>query len=304
MRMKQWFFLTMFAFALTAQAGSSPKENSQVEVFAPGQISRSDRIEFAAAFTPDMREVYFSVRQAPRSWTIMRSLRENGHWSDAATASFSGTWSDLEPSVSPDGRRLFFSSNRPRPGETGTTDFDVWFVDRTSSGWSEARPAGSAINNGEDQWRPVAAASGCLYYSSMGIWRATPDGDIYGIPERISDPAQPGGIVGGHGFIAPDESFLLTAWMQGPEHKGGWDLYISFRRPDGTWTPSVNLDEPVNSPANEDFPAVTPDGLFLHFFRLEKNEAGVETGDIFQVPAGLIAKLKKKAGLSDRKGKT
>jgi len=37
---------------------------------------------------------------------------ENGHWGNSKAASFSGNYSDLKFSISPDGKYLFFTSNK------------------------------------------------------------------------------------------------------------------------------------------------------------------------------------------------
>jgi len=263
------------------------------QVFAPGTISRADRIESCPAMTPDGGEFYFTVRRSPGQWAIFVSRAADGGWSEPRIASFSGTSSDLEPFVTPDGRRLFFSSNRPfalggRPRE----DYDVWYVERTGNGWGQPRHAGPQINIPGDQWKASVARNGNLYFSSQGLWRAERTGDGYAAAQRIGDFAQNTAIIGGHPYIAPDESYILTSWMMGPEGKGGWDLYISFRRADGTWTPSKNIGDTVNTDANEDFPFVSPGGRFLFFSRYVKEADGNEKGDIYRVEADFLKRLR------------
>jgi len=263
------------------------------EVFAPGVVSRVDRIESCPALTPDGREFYFTVRQSPGKWAIYVSRAAEGGWTESQLAPFSGSASDLEPFVSPDGRRLFFTSNRPFSSQDRPRgDYDIWFVERESGGWGRPRNSGPNVNFPGDQWRASVARNGNLYFSSQGLWRAERVDEGYGPARKIGDFAQNTAIIGGHPYIAPDESFILTSWMMGPGGKGGWDLYVSFRRPDGTWTPSKNLGETVNTEANEDFPLVSPDGRFLFFSRYAKEADGREQGDIYRVEADVLDLLR------------
>jgi hypothetical protein len=265
-----------------------------VEVFAPGIVSLPERIEFCLAMTPDENEIYFTVRRAPGQWEIMHARRLDGVWQAPAVAPFSGVFSDCEPSLSPDGRRLFFVSNRPVPPNVQAADYNIWLLERENGRWSEPRPLPPPVNGPGDQWRASQSRAGTLFYSSAGLWSCTFDGAHAASPTRLFDPWQPGALIGGHAFVAPDESCLLTAWMDGPGGCGGWDLYVSFRDPRGNWGPSINLGDAVNTEASEDFPLVSPSGRDLYFFRYKKVN-GVESGDIFRVGADLLDELKKKA---------
>ena len=72
-------------------------------------------------------------------WIVVSTL-ENGAWTTPEIASFSGRFNDIDPAISPDGRRLFFASNRPTDGGTAPKkDFDLWVVEKTASGWSEPK---------------------------------------------------------------------------------------------------------------------------------------------------------------------
>ena len=69
--------------------------------------------------------------------------------------------------------------------------------------------------------------------------------------------------------ISPDETFIVFASAK----KGGYganDLYISFRRRDGTWSKGFNLGPKVNTAGEELGPRISPDGKFLFFYRRDK----------------------------------
>ena len=85
------------------------------EIFARGIVS-TEAPEFAVTFTPDGREGFFNRASADRQrLAIMITTRTPaGAWSAPVVAAFSGTFRDIDPFVTPDGRRLYFSSDRPR----------------------------------------------------------------------------------------------------------------------------------------------------------------------------------------------
>ncbi|MCU0236964.1 MAG: hypothetical protein MUC72_07760 [Acidobacteria bacterium] len=279
-------------------SGPDPGRKSsetKTEIFSPGVISLPGRIEFCLALNPDGNEAFFAVRKGPGQWEIHRAECSDGAWQPSVTAPFSGVHSDLEPTFSPDGRRLFFSSNRPLADPPGADGFNLWMVERQGDGWSSPRPLPAPINGPGDQWRASQSRSGNLYYSSGGLWTCPFVAGKTGQPQQLFDPRSPQGLIGGHAFVSPEEEYLLTAWMAGPGHRGGWDIYISFRDDKGNWSPSINLGDAVNTPAGEDFPLLSPSGRELYFFRHQKTEGGGESGDIFRIDAGFLQALREKA---------
>ncbi len=51
----------------------------------------------------------------------MESRLVDGQWTEATVASFSGTYPDIDPWLSPDGESLYFSSIRPVEVRRGPT---------------------------------------------------------------------------------------------------------------------------------------------------------------------------------------
>src|SRR5687768_16324442 len=106
------------------------------EVFADGVISDAQE-QWRITFTPDGRSAYFASSPEffpiTRKATIYTSRLENGVWSAPVVAPFSGKHSDIDPFITPDGKRLYFSSIRPVDGAT-PRDIDIWMVERTIDG--------------------------------------------------------------------------------------------------------------------------------------------------------------------------
>ncbi|GAB4132717.1 MAG: hypothetical protein Fur0041_04320 [Bacteroidia bacterium] len=61
---------------------------------------------------------------------------------------------------------------------------------------------------------------------------------------------------------------------------GGMDLYMSKRLPNGKFGPAVNLGPEINTPFDEDFPSLSPDGKTLYFS--SKGHTSMGGYDIFK----------------------
>ena len=71
------------------------------------------------------------------------------------------------------------------------------------------------------------------------------------------------------------------------------DIYVCYRRLDGSWTDPISLGEQINSNQQERFPSVSPDGKWLFFTRLiKKNDH-----DVFWVSARIIDRLREKSNV-------
>src|SRR3954471_6772164 len=82
------------------------------KIYLPNIVS-SGYNERDMAISPDGTEMFYTI-QALRSGIrviVHRSVADG--WKNGETAPFSGQYSDLEPAFSPDGKKLFFASNRP-----------------------------------------------------------------------------------------------------------------------------------------------------------------------------------------------
>ena len=264
---------------------SLSREAEAAAIFSNGVISDS-REQWRITFTPDGKTAYFAesadffpfTRQA----TIYESHFEHGAWSTPTVAPFSGTYSDIDPFISPDGQRLYFSSIRPVNGVT-TGDIDIWMVERTPSGWSDPIHLGPEVNTAADELYPSASANGTLYFASgplfpqpgrhWDIYSAERDGDGFA-PRQALGPAVNTAPVAGGG--------IQDAWEFNPEitangktlvftslRPGGYgfgDLYVSHLE-NGEWTPAQNLGPLVNTASDEFHPTLSRNQQELYFIR-------------------------------------
>ncbi len=256
------------------------------EIFAPGIICLENRYEQNAAFSPDGTEFFFSLTNSSWGWfTIMYTKQENGHWTTPVTASFLGDFYNCEPCFSHDGQKLFFTSPRPSAPPWNT---DIWMTERTETGWKEPVNLGPQVNSDTFEWHVSVTTDGTLYFLSrraggeglgdLYCSRLTDNG--YSRAENLGYPINTNSQEGDP-FIAPDESYLIfTSHRSGGYGKG--DLYISFRKNDGSWGTPVNLGPHFNTAAYENGSTISPDGKFLFFTRRQDWNTNIDS-DIYWV---------------------
>jgi Tol biopolymer transport system component len=247
------------------------------------------------AIPPGGEEIVFaSWGGEPRARIMVTQLGANG-WTPPDTASFSGVYMDWDINVSPDGRRLYFSSQRPRPGEVEPIqDADIWVVERLGEGWGEPRHLGSPLNTTNQEVHPTVSEKGTLFF--FGGREGGPGGaDIHMAPfvdGSFVPPVTLGSAINTEHnemdpFIAPDESYLIFH-SDRPGGSGRMNLYVSFREEDGSWSPAVRLGDEINKPGAVTYCGrVSQDGRFLFFHTL----AGEER-ILYWVDAKVIERLK------------
>jgi Tol biopolymer transport system component len=217
---------------------------------------------------------------------LLMMKRVDGRWTPPAWAPFSGPkGEDDVPFFSPDGKRLYFISRRPLPGEAQKGAERIWFADRTPGGWSVPQPLDPNVNSIEKHWEFSLDRRGNLYFGgqapdSMGMQ------DIYfarfkdGKYEKPANLGKPVNSAAGEAtpFISPDGSYLLFSRQ--------YDIWVSFRNGE-TWTEPVKLGPEVNSPSVELCPMVTADGKYLFFLSQRDGESYA-----YWVRAGFIDKMR------------
>lgn len=98
-------------------------------LFAANFIS-TGMYERDVAMTPDGNEFYFGLISGGNV-TIVMTKRDNGAWTKPAIAAFCDEPDiyNLEPHITPDGKRMLFLSTRPKEGQepqAGWVYQDIW----------------------------------------------------------------------------------------------------------------------------------------------------------------------------------
>jgi Tol biopolymer transport system component len=262
---------------LADRAATAALPSTEPALFAPGVVSTCD-YDSHPAFTPDGSELYF-LKSTPSFdfWTIVVSSHGPRGWGQPRVAPFSGLYSDADPFVTADGRRLYFISNRPLEEKLGApprADLDIWVIERanTHEAWGKPRHLPEPVNGSGNEWFPTVAADGTLYFGSdreggkgrTDLWRCRRATDgTYAAAENLGDSLN-SAFNEFEPWIAPDQSYLLFMAGGRPEGRGGFDLYLSHNR-GGTWSRPVNLGDKINSSGNELSPHVSFDGRTFYW---------------------------------------
>jgi Tol biopolymer transport system component len=259
------------------------------EVFAPGIVSLKDDYEFGSVFSNNGNEFYYAVNVGPIA-EIRCIVRTGDTWSKPKTVITSDKYSHNDPFLSPDDKKLYFISDRPLNGQGDKKDYDIWYIERTASGWSDPKNAGPSINSNQNEYYVSLTKSGTMYYSSNGRGGGDNNYDIFSAKataagfqqavkqsDRINTSAYEADV-----FVAPDESYVIFC-ADRPGGYGSGDLYVSFKNTDGSWTEARNMGAALNTEGDELCPFVTRDGKYLFYTRSK---------DIYWVDAKVIEQLR------------
>lgn len=117
-----------------------------------------------------------------------------GVWTDVQRLPFnSPEYNSAHPSMSPDGKRLYFSSNRPG----GFGGMDLYYSELNNGVWSAAINLGPTVNTEGNEIFPFIDPNGRLYFASNGhlglggldLFYSTPKGEKdWNLPVNLGAP--------------------------------------------------------------------------------------------------------------------
>jgi Tol biopolymer transport system component len=236
---------------------------SAAALLAPGEISttRND-YNYTSASAADVAVFARSDAEFARA----KILIVRGSASPELIEFSDERYSDSDPQISPDGRTLWFVSDRPIEGEQPHGGLNVWRSDLLEGRWAAPRPISKANSAGVELGPEVHGDQ--LTFNSTR--RGGAGGlDIWSMPLAGDEPPQP--------FSAPINSkanegdFTLSKdgrvalfWSDRPGGAGGGDIWLSVKQ-DDTWSNPVNLGRAVNGPGFEFTPSLSPDERTLYF---------------------------------------
>jgi Tol biopolymer transport system component len=179
---------------------------------------------------------------------------------------------DASQVMSPDGLELYFDSGR--------AGYNVWVAKRATASdpWGEPERLWFTVDTPAIDFGPSLSADGLtLYYSSnrggpFNTWIATREtiSDPWGAPVNIGPPVS--SSAGDFGPCISADGLELFFGSPRPGGSGDTDLWVTKRETiHDPWREPVNLGVAVNSPAGDNSPIISADGLLLFF---ESNRAG------------------------------
>lgn len=193
-----------------------------------------------------------------------------------------GPRNDATVSLSPDGRRMVVYRDERNGGDLYTTDME-------GSAWSQPVPMPPVVNSPAQEssaWR--SADGNWLYFVSSreggfggsDIYRCPWDWKLasWGAAENLGPDVNT--MYDEEGVYAPGDGSTIYFASQGHSSMGGYDLFkASFA--DGRWSRPENLGWPINSPGDDQFLVLMPDGNSGYFSSVRPGGMGED--DIYRV---------------------
>ena len=250
------------------------KPGTTSRIFAPGIVSTQTESEFGSIYSKNGKEFYYAIQDKNGKAETRVMTLVKGAWSKQAALLRHDVYSYNDPFLSPDESRLYFISDQPLSGSGHKKDFDIWYIERNGDRWSKPFNAGPNINSIKNEYYSCITKNGTLYYSSNARASETgkDDYDVYAakfengnfqkavrLDWPVNTPSYEGDV-----FVAPDESYLIVC-SDRPGGFGAGDLYVCFKKSDGTWGEAKNLGKGVNEDRFQYCPIITHDGKYLLF---------------------------------------
>jgi outer membrane protein OmpA-like peptidoglycan-associated protein/tetratricopeptide (TPR) repeat protein len=182
------------------------RKNDEGDLTQPKKFSKSINSKYheaSMAFSPDNETIYFTRnnygkrlkrgKNGINHLKIYRSRLVNGEWSKAEELPFnSEDYSTGHPTVSPDGTKMYFVSDRP--GGFGETDIYVVNI-YPDGGFSEPKNLGRTINTAAKEMFPYITEN-TLYFSSnrpmgfggLDIYKSEGVDDIFSTGVNMGKP--------------------------------------------------------------------------------------------------------------------
>ncbi len=256
------------------------------EIFAEGVISIKDVNVFNFAFTNNDKTIYFTRRQGNEKQKIYFTNFENNKWTEPQIASFS-TDRDETPFITPNGKTLYFGSQRPIPNRQnkGNFDMNIWKTDWKNGKWSEPTPLNEIINQVQiekEEWpssnqNSIFTNDGLNFYfatmvrgtKTIEMFQTKQIKGVFTQPIKIDNLLKDDNYWKSTPIISPDGKYLIFNAYGTPDGKGGEDIYVSQKTENG-WSLAKNIGELINTKTEEAGARFSQDGKYFFFTRENK----------------------------------
>lgn len=226
---------------------------------------------FNFAFSPDGKELFFSFvkERTPEGtfYEIKTSKFIENKWTKPVTASFSGKYWDVDINYSPDGKYLFFASERP---VNGTIHQGIFYLEKTDEGWSNPIFTGTEVSSEYGEvWPSISNKKNLFFrsdrpggYGKDDLYRAQwIDGKFRNVQNLGSNVNTQYGE--SNATISPDESYIVFCSTR-PEDGNSPKIYVSFQIGNNVWTKGIPLGKEINETISGG-PTFSADGKYLIF---------------------------------------
>jgi outer membrane protein OmpA-like peptidoglycan-associated protein len=249
--------------------------------------------DFAPTISADNKTLIFgSDRKKRYKWKLYIAHRTETSWTepqplDNINSNIDSDDWDGGPFLTYDQNYLLLSSDR----KGGLGGVDIWMSKRLGEEWTEPKNLGEPINtSGYDGFASMSGDGKSLYFmrnaSQKGACNQQDNFDIYCSPREGDGWGEPQKLPAlinseyceSHPIILADSKTLIFSSNR-PGGFGGYDLYKTVKRDDGSWSEPVNLGSFINTEKDDDIVSIPASGDIMYFCSGESNEA-----DLYTVP--------------------
>jgi outer membrane protein OmpA-like peptidoglycan-associated protein len=240
----------------------------------PTKISPAINVKFneaAVSLAPDGKTLFLYYEEGKGD--IYTSFFENGDWSKPTPLNAfinHPLYRESSACVSPDGSKLYFSSNRPG----GKGGLDIYVCERGANGdWGRPSNLGSTVNSRGDEDSPfLHADSVTLYFSSNGhpslgsndIFKTTLTDGKWTTPENLGYPINTSGY-DGFFTLSPDKKTGYYSAHPGTK-AANTDIYVVNFAP-GTKSAAFDAADPDSlKPAESETGFIVLQGTVTDFY--------------------------------------
>jgi hypothetical protein len=210
-------------------------------------------------------------------------------WGQPHPVGFNSADSDFDPYFAPDGRGVYFFSNR----SGGLGKDDIYFVpfDPATQTYGAPRNLGPQINTAGNEWAPAVSNDGeVLLFSSDGrggegkqdLFFAAREGENWARAEALGAPVNGPNDDFDATFLPDDSGFVMTSGDL--DGDGGTKLYLVLITPGGFTTPQ-EVGPEINCTGGLTLgPSLSRQEPGKLFFTSNCQKNGIGRMDIFRTP--------------------
>lgn len=200
-------------------------------------------------------------------------------------------YSDYYPFVTSNESFLIYNTKRPEKNaekmENGTYNNSIYISRVVNGEYMKASPIGAPINAGNGGmeviglsetgdnillYMPEGLGKGNIYISKLDAQ------GMYGKPEKLDAKINAGGDEIAASISSDGTTLFFASSRKGG--LGGTDIYMCKKLGNNKWSEPKNAGSEINTPYDEDFPNISPDGKILYFS--SKGHTSMGGHDIFK----------------------
>ncbi len=253
-----------------------------------GSSVNSIYADYSPVLTADENTLFFTSRRPETMGglkdeegtyleNIYKSTHDKGGWSNAVNigAPINASGNAASVGISPDGQTILIYKDDNGDGNIYTTTLD-------GDTWSTPVKLNENINT--KYWEPsafISADGNTIYFVSdrpggyggrdLYTSKLTPEGD-WGKAVNMG-PTINTAFDEDAPFIHPD-GVTLTFSSTGHNTMGGFDIFTSLLSEEGAWSEPMNVGYPINTPDDDVFYVLSPDGRKAYFTSFREGGLG------------------------------